>query len=147
MDVREAEIGDVASICKLLAILFEQEEEFEPDYGRQLRGVSEVIENPEFGRFLVLEEAGEIMGAVSLLLVPSTALGGLTAILEDLIIRPDQRGRGLGSLLLGEAIQLAHELGCLRITVLTDSDNHKAQALYAKFGLARSKMVPMRLVF
>lgn len=147
MDVREAEIGDVPAICQLLTILFAQEAEFEPDYERQRKGVSEVIENPEFGRFLVLEEAGEIIGTVSLLLVPSTALGGMAAILEDLIIRPDRQGRGLGSVLLGQAIELAHELGCLRITVLTDGDNHKAQALYAKFGMERSRMVPMRLVF
>lgn len=147
MDVREAGSSDVPSICELLAILFAQEAEFEPDYERQLRGVTEVIENPEFGRFLVLEEAGDIIGVVSLLLLPSTALGGMAAILEDLIIRPDRQGRGLGSVLVGAAIELAHELGCLRVTVLTDGDNHRAQALYAKFGLERSSMVPMRLVF
>lgn len=147
MKVREAHIDDVDAISRLIMLLFEQEAEFEPDYERQAAGVMAILQHPEAGRFVVLEDEGELVGAVSLLFVPSTALGGKAALLEDMIIRPERRGAGLGSMLLGAAIEHARALGCLRVTVLTDSDNLKAHALYRKLGFKRSGMVPMRLVF
>jgi len=147
MKVREACIDDVDAICRLLALLFEQEAEFTPDRQRQTAGVSTILQDPQIGRFVVLEEDGEIFGTVSLLFVPSTALGGTAALLEDLVIQPGRRGVGLGSLLMAETVALARALGCLRITVLTDSDNLRAQSLYHKFGFRRSGMLPMRLVF
>lgn len=147
MKVREAGIDDVDAICRLIMLLFEQEAEFEADYERQSAGVMAILRHPGVGRFVVLDDEGELIGAVSLLFVPSTALGGRAALLEDMIIRPERRGAGLGSLLLREAMGLARALGCLRVTVLTDGDNLKAQALYRKFGFKRSAMVPMRLVF
>lgn len=148
MKVREARIEDGDAICRLLALLFEQEAEFTPDYARQSAGVTAILRDPQLGRFVVLEgDEGEIVGAVSLLFVPSTALGGRAALLEDLVIQPSRRNAGLGSLLLAETVALARTLGCLRITVLTDGDNLQAQALYNKFGFRRSGMLPMRLVF
>jgi len=148
MRVREATTDDVDSICRLLMLLFEQEAEFVPDYERQTAGVTAILRAPEIGRFVILEDTqGEVVGAVSLLFVPSTALGGKAALVEDLIIRPDQRGKGLGSLLMAETVALARVFGCLRLTVLTDTDNLRAQALYHKYGFRRSGMLPMRLVF
>ncbi|BAL24755.1 GNAT family N-acetyltransferase [Azoarcus sp. KH32C] len=148
MKVREARIEDVDAICRLLALLFEQEAEFTPDYARQAAGITAILRDPQVGRFVVLEDdEGDILGAVSLLFVPSTALGGRAALLEDLVILPSRRGAGAGSLLMAETVALARALDCLRVTVLTDSDNLRAQGLYHKFGFRRSGMLPMRLVF
>lgn len=147
MEVREAERRDVSEICRLLALLFEQEVEFAASYERQERAVYEIVENPECGRFLVLEHEGIIIGSVSVLFVPTTALGGSAALLEDMIIKPEMRGSGFGELLLRKAIKFAREHGCLRITLLTDQDNMKAQRLYKKHGFVESKMLPMRIVF
>jgi ribosomal protein S18 acetylase RimI-like enzyme len=147
IEVREADTGDLDDICRLLTMLFEQEADFEPDYERQLRGVKAILGKPERGVFLVIREAGRVAGTVGLQFLESTALGGRVALLEDLIVHPGNRGRGLGTLLLREAIAYAQGHGCLRITVLTDHDNLPAQALYKRFGFRVSKMSPMRLVF
>ncbi|HEY9160129.1 MAG TPA: GNAT family N-acetyltransferase [Desulfomonilia bacterium] len=144
--IREADPGDIEDICRLLALLFEQEVEFEPDYEMQKRGVSEIVSDPHKGLFLVIEESGCITGCVSLLFLVSTALGGKTAILEDMIIEPGARCRGLGSRLLDKAIDCAREKGCLRITVLTDKNNESAQKLYEKSSFKKSPMIPMRLI-
>ena len=69
------------------------------------------------------------------------------ALLEDMIIHPERRDSGLGYHLLNSAIAYARAQGCLRVTLLTDSDNRPAQALYAKAGFKASKMIPMRLFF
>ena len=103
-----------------------------------------MIENRENGRFLILKESGQIIGTVSLLFLPSTAFDGKVALLEDMIIHPHKRGRGLGSFLLEQAIATAISLGCLRLTLLTDADNIPAQCLYKKHGFQLSAMIPMR---
>jgi ribosomal protein S18 acetylase RimI-like enzyme len=147
MNIREANSADNESICRLLSLLFEQEAEFKPDFAAQSKGVTEILSDPDKGRFFVIEDAGRIVGCVSLLFMVSTALGGKAALLEDLVLAKPVRGQGWGSQLLDHAIQYAIRNGCRRITVLTDKDNSAAQSLYRKKGFKDSEMLPMRLVF
>ena len=81
---------------------------------------------------------------VSLLFTQSTALGAKVAILEDMIVAPEFRGCGVGSQLLNAAVDLAENLGCKRITLLTDKLNFDAQQFYEKHGFNRSNMTPFR---
>jgi GNAT superfamily N-acetyltransferase len=81
----------------------------------------------------------------SLLYSISTAEGGLAASFEDLIVLPERRGRGVATALLRFVIDEARRQGVLRLTLLTDSHNARAQALYAKSGFRPSGMLPMRL--
>jgi ribosomal protein S18 acetylase RimI-like enzyme len=147
MNIREATVEDNQPICCLLALLFDQEAEFKPDFSTQSKGVGEILSDPEKGRFFVIEDSGQIVGCVSLLFVMSTALGGKAALLEDFVLAESVRGRGWGSRLLDHAIQYAMQNGCRRVTVLTDKDNSAAQSLYRKMGFSYSDMIPMRLVF
>lgn len=147
MHIREAVIEDNEAICNLLALLFEQEAEFKPDSATQSKGVGEILSDPEKGVFFVIEDAGRIVGCVSLLFLVSTALGGKTALLEDFVLEKSVREQGWGTQLLDYAIRYAVQQGCRRITVLTDKDNVVAQLLYRKKGFNYSEMIPMRLVF
>jgi ribosomal protein S18 acetylase RimI-like enzyme len=147
MNIREANIADNEAICRLLALLFDQEAEFKPDFETQSKGVGEILSDPKKGRFFVVEDAGQIVGCVSLLFVVSTALGGKAALLEDFVLVESVRGLGWGTRLLEYAIQYAMRNGCKRLAVLTDADNLAAQSLYRKMGFKYSEMIPMRLVF
>ncbi len=75
------------------------------------------------------------------------ALGGRVAILEDMIVDREARGRGLGARLMTEAIRVCQADGCLRITLLTDGDNAAARRFYRRFDLEYSPMVALRRVF
>lgn len=83
---------------------------------------------------------------VNLLFTFSTALGERVALLEDLIVLPNQRGCGIGSQLLEKAIETARLHDCHRITLLTDSTNESAQQFYQKHGFQFSAMIPMRIL-
>ena len=52
---------------------------------------------------------------------------------------------GIASALLSFVIGEARKQGVLRLTLLTDSQNRRAQSLYAKSGFRPSGMLPMRL--
>ncbi len=144
INIRTAELNDLKDLIILLQILFSQEEEFTPDQERQQNGLLMILRNPDIGRIFVAVRDGTIIGMVSILFTVSTALGGRVGILEDMIIHPDFRSLGAGRRLLHTALAEAKEAGCLRITLLTDSDNPAARAFYTRSGFKESSMTVFR---
>jgi GNAT superfamily N-acetyltransferase len=145
MFVEIAAVADIAVLSDLLSVLFSQEVEFTPNPEVQQKGLTRIITDPRVGTVLIAREADHIVGMVNLLFTISTALGERVALLEDMVVSPEVRGTGIGAKLLSEAISLARERGCKRITLLTDRSNEAAQRFYAKQGFVLSSMVPMRL--
>lgn len=144
--IQIATLTDIPRLGELLALLFTQEAEFRPNRVRQVAGLRLIIERPEAGRILVAREGSIIVGMVNILFTVSTALGGRVALLEDLVVEPKYRGVGIGSNLLQSAMHLAKEVGCLRITLLTDSVNLSAIDFYQRHGFRRSEMIPLRFL-
>lgn len=145
ISIRKAEQADIPALATLLGFLFEQEAEFTADFERQTRGLEMIVSNPAVGELLVAERpSGGVVGMVSLLYTVSTALGGKVALLEDMVVSPQERRHGCGSLLVQAAKSLAQERGCLRITLLTDFDDLAAESFYQKHGFKLSPMVPLR---
>jgi GNAT superfamily N-acetyltransferase len=138
---------ELPQLVALLGALFSQEAEFEPDPDKQLRALTRILSDEAVGRVYVARQAGRVVAMASMLFSISTAEGGLAATFEDLVVLPEWRGRGVGSALLRFVIDEAKRLGVLRLTLLTDGDNRRAQALYARYGFRPSGMLPMRLHF
>lgn len=142
--VRPASIDDLDRCAELLGILFSQEKEFTPDPAKQRKGLEMIISNPERSSVFVCEIDDVIQAMVIILFTISTALGEKVAILEDMIVAPDMRGKGLGTSLFRYAVDYAVNQGCGRITLLTDHDNEAAHKFYRKHGFIRSDMIVFR---
>ena len=147
MKFSTAQQSDLPQLVELLGVLFSQEAEFSPDAGKQHRGLSSILADPSRGTIYVARNGERAIAMASLLYTISTAEGGRAAWFEDLVVHPAHRGRGVGSALLRYVIEQAKKDGVLRITLLTDADNERAQALYRKLGFVDSSMTPMRLKF
>ena len=93
---------------------------------------------------MVAKNLGEIIGMVNLLYTVSTALGDRVALIEDMVVSSKGRGLGVGSKLLNSTILFAEEMGCRRITLLTDYDNEGAHHFYQRHKFNRSSMVVFR---
>ena len=59
--------------------------------------------------------------------------------LEDLYVRPEARGSGLGRALTQAAIDRARERGCRRVELDVSSENPAALALYESLGFDTGK--------
>ncbi len=68
----EAELSHIPDLCKLLALLFSQEEEFCPDRSKQEAGLCMIIENPDAGFVLASLKHESILGMVNNLLTDGT---------------------------------------------------------------------------
>ena len=141
-----AQPSDLPALSALLALLFSQEHEFTPDPDAQQRGLAAILDHQETGRILVARYQGEVIAMVSLLFTISTALGGRVALLEDMVVNPAYRGKGIGSQLLSYAMAFARTQKILRITLLTDHDNLAARQLYQQHGFQQSGMQAWRLI-
>ncbi len=139
-----AERGDLEAMVVLLRCLFDQEADFTADAELQRRALIRILDAPEVGRILVARAAGRCIGMVSLLYSVSTAEGGIAAWLEDMVVEPDLRGGGVGSLLIEAAVRDCQARGIHRITLLTDQTNTRAQQFYLRHGFTPSAMVPLR---
>jgi len=146
MHIEPATSADIPELNELLAILFTQEAEFQPDLEAQRRGLELILADPGIGSILVARREGRVVGMVNLLYTVSTALGARVALLEDMVVLPAERNGGTGSQLLQAAIAHAGAAGCRRITLLTDTDNLDARRFYQRHGFTDSPMVPLRLV-
>jgi len=136
---------DLPRLVELLGILFESEAEFSADAGKQRAGLQAILADPAKGNIFVAREGRDVVAMCSLLYTVSTAEGGKAALFEDLVVAPEHRKRGIAALLLKHVIAHARADGVLRITLLTDMQNERAQALYRRLGFVGSPMKPMRL--
>jgi ribosomal protein S18 acetylase RimI-like enzyme len=140
-----ASAKDLPQMVELLGVLFTDEAEFLPDADKQKRALETILSNPTIGRLFVAREGKRVVAMASLLYTVSTAEGGKAALFEDLVVHPDERKRGIGEALLKTVVEHARAEGVLRITLLTDMQNERAQAMYRRVGFVGSPMKPMRL--
>jgi GNAT superfamily N-acetyltransferase len=145
LELGVARRDELAQLVALLTILFSEEAEFTPDYEKQTRALEKILSDESVGTVYVAREEGRVVAMASLLYTVSTAEGGAAALFEDLIVLPTHRGRGIATELVAYMIAEARNRGVLRLTLLTDVQNERAQALYRRLGFIDSSMKPMRL--
>ena len=146
MKIEMATMSDIPTLCTLLDYLFSQEVEFKPDHETQSRGLEMILNNNNIGNIFVAKKNKTIVGMVILLYTVSTALGEQVVLLEDMVVSPDERELGIGSMLLDHAVKYVTEKECKRITLLTDKMNVRAQKFYKRHKFNRSSMIPFRMI-
>jgi GNAT superfamily N-acetyltransferase len=137
--------AEVPQLVELLGVLFTQERELSPDPEKQRRALELILADPSRARIYVAREKDRVIAMAALHFTISTAEGGKVAGLEDCVVHPEHRRKGVGEKLLGYVLEKARAAGALRVMLLTDGDNARAQALYRRLGFAPSSMLAMRL--
>jgi GNAT superfamily N-acetyltransferase len=133
--IESANEQDIDALVELLNILFSIEQDFTPDETAQRKGLQLLLNNPNQGRIFVARhpQAG-VVGMVSAQLVISTAMGAPSAWIEDMVLRDEFRGQGLGKSLLEAAADWAKSKGAKRVQLVADADNAPALGFYKHLG-------------
>lgn len=142
--IETATIEDLSAVTDLVMELMELQEDFTPNRDAQERGIQLVLEQPSRGRIFVLRNDERIIGMVNLLFTISTAEGGFVILMEDLVVHPEHRGQGYGTLLVNHVVEFAEKKSFRRITLLTDKLSSQSQGFFKKQGFEFSHLIPMR---
>ena len=132
--IRFGERGDVALIAELIRELARYEK-----LEHEVTATEEKLTNALFGErpyaeTLIAEDEGEPVGFALFFHNFSTFLAQPGIYLEDLFIKPEHRGRGIGRLLLGRLAQIAVDRGCGRLEWAVLDWNENAIRFYERLG-------------
>ena len=101
--------------------------------------MSTQLEDPD-AAVLVAEDGGDVIGYAYAAVegYDYMSLRGPAGVLHDVIVEPGHRGRGVGRLLLGAALQFLRSRGVPRVVLSTAERNEAAQRLFASVGFRRT---------
>lgn len=146
--VRRATPADLKRIGRLGALLVDEHYGFDPRrFLAATQGtpegyasyISTQLEDPDVA-VLVAEDNGDVIGYAYAAVegYDYMALRGPAGVLHDLIVDPDQRGRGVGRLLLDATLEFFRSRGVPRVVLSTAERNEAAQRLFASAGFRRT---------
>ena len=85
---------------------------------------------------MVADLDGQIVGSITLLIEPKFIhQGGLVGHIEDVVVRSELQGKGIGEQLVNAALEYAKNHGCYK-TILDCDD--KVKPFYEKIGFKRN---------
>jgi GNAT superfamily N-acetyltransferase len=90
-------------------------------------------------RLIVAEKNGEVVGTIQLSFIPGMPNFGMKrGLLENVHIRSDQRGSGLGTEMVTWAIERCREAGCGVVQLTSNKLRLDAHRFYEKLGFVKS---------
>ena len=141
--IRQARGGDLTGLVFLLELLFSIEKDFNFDADKQQQGLILLLRQP-LAKVLVAERAGRIIGMCTAQLLISTAEGGLSALVEDVVLLPAWQRQGTGRRLMEAISAWAAEQGAGRIQLLVDRNNSLALGFYNQIGYRSTELICLR---
>ena len=86
----------------------------------------------------VAVSAGEIVGTFALLIMDNLAhLGAPSGVVEDVVVRSDRQGRGIGRRMMQFARERCRERGCYKMTLSSSLRREAAHRFYETLGFER----------
>jgi GNAT superfamily N-acetyltransferase len=137
--LREAARADLAA---LIALYADDELSTGGDGGDDLAPYLRTFEviDADPSHLLVVAEAGsDVVGTLQLSVLPTLVRrGALRAQLEAVHVRSDHRGSGLGSAMVGWAVEEARRRGCAVVQLTSQKRRADAHRFYLRLGFANS---------
>jgi len=146
IQIDDASPEDIPALSELLDTLFSIEQDFQPNTERQTRGMALLLQHSDRSCIKVARnENGQPVGMVSAQLVISTAEGAPSAWVEDMVVREEWRGQGVGQALLENLLQWARSHGATRAQLLVDIYNTPAVGYYDHLGWDTTRLAARRV--
>jgi ribosomal protein S18 acetylase RimI-like enzyme len=134
MSIRAAVQGDIPQLLALIRRYWE----FEGIAGFEALRIElllkHLIDAPHSGAVWVAEVAGQLIGYLVAVSMPSLEHRGLMAEIDELYVVPEARSRGVGRQLLASLEQALTARGCVRLQLQLGVANTGARAFYRRLG-------------
>jgi ribosomal protein S18 acetylase RimI-like enzyme len=139
---RKMRTADVRDAFELLGSFLSADEHYlasSKAYGdRGVKGLIDsldiFLEHPELGFVWLAHDEGGVAGACVVCYAISTSIGAIVAKLDDVTVKRDRRGQGVGTAMLQQLKTQLRSESVARIDVAVHVDNPEAKRFYEKFG-------------
>jgi ribosomal protein S18 acetylase RimI-like enzyme len=128
--IREARSEDAAIIAEMIRELARGEGEESAVTEAYVTGYLGLTGNG----ILLAEGDGETLGLISYSIRPNLYHAADSCLIEELIVRQQAQGQGIGGALIEDLIGRCIEQKCAEISVSTMPDNERANRFYRKMG-------------
>jgi GNAT superfamily N-acetyltransferase len=134
---RVATVAEVANVAELL-------DAFNREYHTPTPGKAVLATRLErllaSGEVVALLTGDPAVAVALLTLRPNVWYDGPVALLDELYVAPEMRGRGLGSALLAAAEALTRQRGGELLEIMVDGDDTGARRFYERHGYVNSEL-------
>lgn len=137
--IRRAEASDVAAIVAILAddplgATRESPDDLTPYLAAHTRLAADPNQH-----LVVAERAGKVVGTLQLTLIPGLSRRAATrSLIEGVRVHADERGSGLGTLLIEWAVETSRAEGCQLVQLTSDATREDAHRFYERLGFVAS---------
>ena len=148
---RRALPADLPTVVRLFAIPDEgnlkDEDPTEPLEACYQDALARIADDPN-NKLMVAELDGHVVGAFHLTIIQYVAYrGGRVAQIENVIVEPALRGRGIGEAMMRHAIDDARRSECFRVQLTSNERRTRAHRFYERLGFVsshRGMKLPLR---
>jgi GNAT superfamily N-acetyltransferase len=139
IDVRPAGVGDLAAVRRLLAHLHEPSTEPSMEVAWSMAVWTRILGDPNRTVLLAVDREEYAVGTTDLLIAPNLTHGGAPwAIVENVVVDPAWRSRGVGRALLRQALRTAADAGCHKLQLASADERVEAHRFYERLGFTRA---------
>lgn len=139
---RKMTAADVSDAFEMLSAFLNEDKHYlasSKAYGdRGLQGLNDALdlflEQPELGFVWTAYDEEGLAGICVVCYAISTSMGAVVAKLDDVSVKPDRRGKGIGSALLEQLKDQLRKESLARIDVAVHVDNPDARRFYETLG-------------
>ena len=95
------------------------------------------LEHPELGFVWMAYDENGVAGTCVVCYAISTSMGSVVAKLDDVSVKPDRRGKGIGTELMEQLKEQLRKEAVTRIDVAVHLENPEARRFYERAGFVR----------
>jgi ribosomal protein S18 acetylase RimI-like enzyme len=139
--IRKAKKSDLPAIKKLLAELTDAMDDTECVDMRVAPKAWEHLLEDARSHFLVATAQGIPVGLIHFTIRQTVLHRSPSAMIDELVVTKEYRGRGIGRQLVLAAIERSRQLGCCEVEVSTEQTNLRARKFYRKCGFDKTEML------
>jgi GNAT superfamily N-acetyltransferase len=134
--VVDASEADLTAVVELLVTLSSTlEKQHDVDRQQLIANCLSIIHNPN-AFMLIAKEGEETLGLITFSTRRTALHPAPSALVDEIIVKKEHQGRGIGSSLLIAMIDRCRQLGCCEVEVSTEMNNHEAKAFYLASGFS-----------
>jgi GNAT superfamily N-acetyltransferase len=107
-----------------------------------LKSWEEILSNDNYFRYYIIESDNKFIASCAVSVIPNlTREGKSYAVIENVITHPDHRRKGLGGIIIKEAVKYTEEKNCYKVMLLSNAKREEAHEFYTSLGFDRNKKI------